>query len=104
MTHHTRQPSRSNLDRILMMLALDPQGFPLWQGELLDLPPKERAVLSLLIRQRPQVVSKQAFADAAWSGRPMSDERLARCVNRLPRVLPGVEIAAAYRASYCITG
>jgi DNA-binding winged helix-turn-helix (wHTH) protein len=87
-----------------MTLALDPQGFPLWQGELLDLPPKERAVLSLLIRQRPQVVSKQAFADAAWSGRPMSDESLARCVSRLRRVLPGVEIEAVYGEGYRMPG
>lgn len=96
----TRQPSHRNLDRILMMLSLDPQGFPLWQGTLLDLPPKERAVLALLIRASPGVVSKQAFADAAWAGRPMSDESLARCISRLRRTLPEVDIESIYGAGY----
>ncbi|MBC7993489.1 MAG: helix-turn-helix domain-containing protein, partial [Rhizobacter sp.] len=70
-----------------MMLGMDAQGFPLWQGALLDLPPKERAVLALLIRRAPGVVSKQAFADEAWQGRPMSDESLARCISRVRRAL-----------------
>lgn len=83
-----------------MMLGLDPQGFPLWQGAPLELPPKERAVLALLIRRRPGVVDKQAFADVAWAGRPMSDESLARCVSRLRRALPEVSIESVYGAGY----
>jgi transcriptional regulator HilA, main transcriptional regulator of SPI1 len=87
-----------------MMLGLDAQGFPLWQGALLDLPPKERAVLALLIRRAPELVSKQAFADEAWQGRPMSDESLARCISRVRRALPGVPIESVYGAGYRLQG
>lgn len=87
-----------------MMLGPVAQGFPLWQGGLLDLPPKERAVLALLIRRAPEVVSKQAFADEAWQGRPMSDESLARCISRVRRVLPGVPIESVYGAGYRLQG
>ncbi len=83
-----------------MMLSLDPQGFPSWQGAPLDLPPKERAVLALLMRERPGVVSKQAFADEAWLGTPMSDESLARCISRLRRALPDMKIESVYGAGY----
>jgi DNA-binding winged helix-turn-helix (wHTH) protein/Flp pilus assembly protein TadD len=96
----TREPLQCNLDRILMMLGLDPQGFPSWQGAPLHLPPKERTVLALLIRCRPAVVDKQAFADEAWAGRPMSDESLARCISRLRRALPEVRIESVYGAGY----
>ena len=87
-----------------MMLSLDAQGFPLWQGALVDLPPKERAVLALLVRSSPAVVSKEAFADQAWRGRPMSDESLARCISRLRRALPAVDIESVYGAGYRLAG
>ncbi|GAB2600395.1 hypothetical protein GCM10027034_36920 [Ramlibacter solisilvae] len=87
-----------------MTLELDPQGFPMWRGELLELPRKERAVLALLIRARGQVVSKQAFADEAWNGALMSDESLARCVSQLRRALPGVEIESVYGTGYRLSG
>lgn len=70
------------------MLSLDEQGFPQWRGEILKLPPKERAVLGLLIQRQPQVVSKQEFADTVWGvHHPMSDESLARCISHLRAVL-----------------
>lgn len=87
-----------------MTLALDPQGYPCDGGRPLDLPPKERAVLALLIEKRPQVVSKQAFADAAWGGRAMSDESLARCISRLRRALPQHTIEALYGTGYRLAG
>lgn len=83
-----------------MSLELDPQGFPLWRGELLELPRKERAVLGLLIRERGQVVSKQVFADEVWQRTAMSDESLARCISRLRRALPDVEIESVYGTGY----
>jgi DNA-binding winged helix-turn-helix (wHTH) protein/Flp pilus assembly protein TadD len=83
-----------------MMLSLDPQGFPLWQGARVDLPPKERAVLALLLRESPGVVGKQLFADEAWGGRAMSDESLARCISRLRRALPGVALESVYGSGY----
>lgn len=70
------------------MLTLDQQDFPQWGGVPLKLPPKERAVLALLIQRQPQVVSKQEFADGVWGQRhPMSDESLARCISHLRGVL-----------------
>ena len=51
-----------------MQLTLGPQGFPMWRGEPLDLPPKERAVLALLVRRAPELVTKDEFIDAVWPG------------------------------------
>lgn len=82
------------------MLVLDDQGFPVLDGKLLDLQPKERAVLALLVRRAPQVVSKQAFADEAWAPVPMSDESLARCISRLRRELPELRIESVYGTGY----
>ena len=86
-----------------MTLKLDAQGFPERNGQMLDLPPKERAVLSLLIRRWPQVVSKQDFADGVWHGGEMSDESLARCISRIRAALsdaPGARIESVYGAGY----
>lgn len=99
----TRHAIPPKLDQILMtsasstpfaepplrgsLLALDDQGFPAWAGEPLELPPKERAVLALLIQLRPQVVSKQLFADKIWGELSMSDESLARCISRIRHML-----------------
>ena len=83
-----------------MNLSLDAQGFPLAEGGPLALPPKPRAVLALLIERRPAVVSKQAFAELAWGGRPMSDESLARCISLLRRMLPAGAIESVYGHGY----
>lgn len=86
-----------------MNLDLDPQGNPAWGGRALDLPPKERAVLALLIKRRARVVSKQEFADAAWGARGMSDESLARCISRIRASLAdatGVRIESVYGEGY----
>src|SRR6185436_5072145 len=74
-------------------LTLDAAGFPAARGRPLDLAPKERAVLALLLQRRPSVVSKNEFADAAWGDRGMSDESLARCISRLRRVVSGYGLA-----------
>ncbi|HSV52397.1 MAG TPA: winged helix-turn-helix domain-containing protein [Burkholderiaceae bacterium] len=69
----------------------------------MDLPPKERAVLALLIRQQSKVVSKQAFADSAWRDKAMSDESLARCISSIRGVvadLPGIRIESVYGTGY----
>lgn len=84
---------------MLMRLTLDRQGFPVLDGRVLDLAPKERAVLALLVRERPRVVSKEAFARAAWGG-VMSDESLARCISRVRRAVPGVQVEAVYGQGY----
>lgn len=82
-------------------LTLDDAGFPLAEGQPLELPPKERAVLALLLRRHPSVVSKTDFAAAAWGG-DMSDESLARCISRLRRALApqGWQVASVYGTGY----
>ncbi|MFO1338290.1 MAG: winged helix-turn-helix domain-containing protein [Burkholderiaceae bacterium] len=83
-------------------LTLDEAGFPAVGGRPMDLPPKERAVLALLLQRRPAVVSKNDFAAVAWAGQAMSDESLARCVSRLRRVLAplGLAIESVYGTGY----
>jgi DNA-binding winged helix-turn-helix (wHTH) protein len=107
----------SNLDRNLMRdsmslageLSLDAQGFPCWQGVALPLPPKERAVLGLLIRHRPAVVDKERFASEVWNGACMSDESLARCISRIRRCLNEVaglalRVESVYGQGYRLAG
>lgn len=83
-------------------LALDAAGFPYLDGELLVVPPRERAVLAVLLRQHPAVVSKENFARAVWRGGDMSDESLARCISRLraPLARAGGAIEAVYGVGY----
>lgn len=83
-------------------LALDEAGFPVAGGRPLDLAPKERAVLALLMQRRPAVVHKNDFAAAAWPGRTMSDESLARSISRLRRALVphGLVIESVYGTGY----
>lgn len=72
-------------------------------GRPLALPPKERAVLHLLLRLWPRTVSKEQFARQVWAGQPMSDESLARCIAQLRQALPpatGLALRAVYRRGY----
>lgn len=87
-------------------LSLDEAGFPAANGRPLDLAPKERAVLALLMRRRPAVVSKNEFAEGAWGGAAMSDESLARCISRLRRVVAswGLAIESVYGTGYRLDG
>jgi DNA-binding winged helix-turn-helix (wHTH) protein len=88
------------------MLTLDDAGFPIADGRPLDLAPKERAVLALLLQRRPAVVSKEEFASAAWAGQAMSDESLARSISRLRRTLTtfGLTIESVYGTGYRLDG
>ena len=87
-------------------LTLDPAGFPSSGGRPLALPPKERAVLALLLQRRPGIVSKDEFAAGVWSGGTMSDESLARCISRLRRALSawGMTIESVYGTGYRLEG
>jgi DNA-binding winged helix-turn-helix (wHTH) protein/tetratricopeptide (TPR) repeat protein len=87
-------------------LTLDDAGFPTAHGRPLDLAPKERAVLALLLQRRPAVVSKNDFAEVAWAGQAMSDESLARSISRLRRVLGplGLSIESVYGTGYRLDG
>lgn len=88
------------------VLTLDAAGFPSAHGRPLDLAPKERAVLALLLKRRPGVVSKNDFADTAWAGQAMSDESLARSISRLRRALAplGLVIESVYGTGYRLDG
>lgn len=87
-------------------LTLDAAGFPCAGDQPLDLPPKERAVLALLLQRRPAVVTKEEFAGAVWPGGTMSDESLARCISRLRRTVQawGLGIESVYGTGYRLTG
>lgn len=69
------------------LLTLDTAGFPQAAGQVLRLPPQERAVLRLLMQHPCEVVRKTDFAAQAWAGRDMSDETLARSISGVRRVL-----------------
>ena len=87
-------------------LTLDALGVPLLDGRPLRLPPKERAVLGLLLRRRGEVVSKDEFAAAGWRAQAMSDESLARCISQVRRVLRpiGLRVEALYGLGYRLEG
>ena len=78
-------------------------GFVCLHGIPLYLPPKERAVLHLLLSRWPDVVPKEEFADRVWRSLSMSDESLARCVAQLRPALgaqSGIAIRSVYRTGY----
>ena len=83
-------------------LALDDAGLLQADGPAQKLPPKERAVLRLLLERAPGVVRKDEFAAQAWAGRLMSDESLARCISRVRQLLQprGVKVEAVYGLGY----
>jgi len=87
-------------------LALDDAGLLQPDGQALKLPPKERAVLRLLLERAPGVVRKDEFARQAWAGRVMSDESLARCISRVRQLLQprGVQVEAVYGLGYRLMG
>lgn len=81
-------------------------GFVCLHGLPLQLPPKERAVLHLLLSCWPDVVPKEVFANRVWRNQAMSDESLARCVAQLRPALSaqgGLGISAVYRTGYRLT-
>ena len=85
------------------MLELDDSGFPrLKDGRVLRLTPKERSVLTQLLRSEREVVSKAAFAAGSWHGGDMTDESLARSISRIRKVLAplGASVESEYGAGY----
>ncbi|MBA3594017.1 MAG: winged helix-turn-helix domain-containing protein [Pseudomonadota bacterium] len=81
-------------------------GFVCLHGIPLHLPPKERAVLHLLLSRWPDVVPKEEFASRVWRSPLMSDESLARCVAQLRPALEthgGISIRSVYRTGYRLT-
>ncbi|MES2106729.1 MAG: winged helix-turn-helix domain-containing protein [Pseudomonadota bacterium] len=74
---------------------------------ILNLPPKEQAVLHLLLCRSPAVVSKDEFAEQVWGASSMSDESLTRCIHRLRQLLQDaveeVRIESLYGRGYRLT-
>jgi len=56
-------------------------------GKNIPLPPKELAVLSLLVRNAGDIISKGQLIDEVWYGGNVSDESLTRCIYALRRYL-----------------
>ena len=83
-----------------MALDLTPDGLPTWQDSPLFLPPKESAVLALMIRAQPLAVSKADIIEHAWGGSAVSDDSVARCISQLRRALPDVKIESVYGFGY----
>lgn len=85
--------------------TVDQHGFVVYNDSILDLPPKERGALSLLLSAWPKSVSKKDFALHVWNGR-MSNESLARCMAQLRRVLSHIgmiKIDSLYGLGYRLT-
>lgn len=85
--------------------TVDQHGFVAYNNAILDLPPKERGALSLLLSAWPKSVSKKDFALHVWNGR-MSNESLARCMAQLRRVLSHIgliRIDSLYGLGYRLT-
>ena len=83
------------------MLSLSMNGTPTWKGHPLPLPPKERSVLSLLLRHRPNPVGKEEIIQYAWPFQSsVSDASIARCINQIRRALPQICIEAIYGFGY----
>lgn len=83
-----------------MALDLTHDGLPTWQDAPLFLPPKESAVLALMIRAQPQAVSKADIVQHAWGGSAVSDDSVTRCISQLRRALPDVKIESVYGFGY----
>lgn len=65
------------------------------------LPPKERAILDLLLQHAAQPVSKEEIIRQAWPRQKwVSDESLVRCISQLRRRLPQARIEALYGFGY----
>ena len=56
-------------------------------GYALSIPPKEIAVLFLLVRNAGAVISKENIISTVWKGGMVSDESLTRCVYAIRKIL-----------------
>ncbi|MFO6419776.1 winged helix-turn-helix domain-containing protein [Hylemonella sp. W303a] len=71
------------------------------ESTLARLPPKERAILTLLSSHPSQAISKEDIMRQAWPRqRAVSDESLVRCISQLRRLVPQARIEAVYGFGY----
>jgi len=84
--------------------ALLPDGRLLHGGESVPIPPKELAVLSLLVAHNGQIVSHAELQEAAWSGVHVSQDSLPRCISSLRARLQSERcIQTVYKRGYRFT-
>jgi len=85
-----------------MPLTLNRRGHPTWMGKpLAGLPPKEKSVLTLLLRRQPEPVSKEDIIRHAWPRhRTVSDESVVRCISQLRQRVPQANIETVYGFGY----
>lgn len=70
--------------------------YSLAKGTVYRLEPRTMDVLLLLARNAGQVVSRQTFSDVVWSGRPVVDDSLNRCISKLRKALGDSALAPEY--------
>jgi len=84
-----------------MVISINSHGVPVWRGKELDLPPKERAVLALLIKYAPIAIAKDEIIRHVWiDGNSVSDYSLTRCISQIRKSVPGIRIESIYGYGY----
>lgn len=82
-------------------LKINEEGMPVWQGSEIKLPPKEKAVLGLLIKHYPKPVAKDEIIRTVWpDDASVSDDSLTRCISQIRKVLPVLKIESVYGYGY----
>jgi DNA-binding winged helix-turn-helix (wHTH) protein len=70
---------------------LDPATGSLWRDDqLVPLPPKPLAVLTALVAQAGQVVTKEALLDAVWPTTAVTEGVLKGCIRQIRQVLDDI--------------
>lgn len=67
--------------------VLHSDGILVRENQEVHVPPKELAVLLLLLRASGKIVTKNDIFDCVWSRNPASDESLTRCIYSLRKLL-----------------
>lgn len=84
-----------------MVISINSHGISIWRGKEIDLPPKERAVLALLVKYAPIAISKDEIIREVWvGGQSVSDDSLTRCISQIRKMLPGIRIESVYGYGY----
>jgi len=84
--------------------SLLPDGTLLCGGESIPIPPKELAVLRLLVTNAGQIVTHQQLQQAVWGNTHVSQDSLPRCISSLRgRLNSGKCIQTVYKRGYRFT-
>jgi DNA-binding winged helix-turn-helix (wHTH) protein len=69
-------------------------------GAAIDLQPKVRSLLELLLRAEGDVVGKSEIGEALWPHETASDNSIARCVSQLRKTLAANGCSGAVKTVY----